>query len=264
MQVVEFNSSAKAWADILDPNPRNCLIKRQFEPSFFDLAVSFMERGGIFFDVGANFGFCSFGVAALLKDFDIGYHLFEANPEVYKILLKSIGLHKGQRFYISNSCVSNEAGTSRIKIVTQQLGMSYIDSKGDYVIENLVLDDYIESHNIHKVNFMKIDIEGWEPFAIQGASESIRTGKIEALYIEISPENLNRSNISAQQFIEYLKSLNLKVFYCKPADFPHSHNSPKNLRINSKDVKVVEIDNSSTNYNQTDILAIHKESKFLN
>jgi FkbM family methyltransferase len=237
-------------------------LKKKYDPNFFDIAKPFLEQGGVYFDIGSNFGFCTFGIIGTTENFNIRYHLFEANPKVYEVLEKSIELHRDQKITINKCCVSNKNGNSKIRVVSKQLGMSYIDSEGDYEIENIVLDEYIKAHKIQKINFMKMDIEGWEPYAIQGSEESFRAGKIDALYIEISSKNLKRSQMCPQDFIKYLRSLELEIFYCKPMDILLSPETSTNLKINSTDIKVALVRNFPENY-QTDLLAIHKSSGFL-
>lgn len=262
IQIVEYNGSAKLFADISDPNPRNYFIKKKYDPFFFDIATLFLQDGGVFFDVGANFGFCSFGVVSLFNQSKLSCHLFEANPEIFGLIKKSIDLNDNQIIFANHCCVSNHVGTSKIRVMSQQLGMSYIDDEGDYEVENVVLDDYIKAHNLKKVDFLKMDIEGWELYAIQGASESIREGKIGAMYIEVSSKNLNRSKITANKFIEYLKSLGLRVYYCKSRDILKLHLKTSLLRVKSKSIKVAEVDKFPENY-QTDLLAIRDNLGYL-
>jgi hypothetical protein len=109
---------------------------------------------------------------------------------------------------------------------------------------------------------MKMDIEGWEPYAIQGCAKSFREGKIDALYIEISSMNLKRSKMCSQELIEYLRSLELEVFYCKSDDFLRLTDTPVTLRINSQDIQVAPVTSFPDNH-QTDLLAIHKSSGFI-
>src|ERR1700691_5245790 len=79
IQLVRFNDCAKVFADLNDANARQYLITGCFEPEFFTIAEPFLRCGGCFFDVGANFGFCSFGLMAKMPETTISFHLFEAN-----------------------------------------------------------------------------------------------------------------------------------------------------------------------------------------
>ena len=83
---INFNNGSRAIVDLSDPEPRNVFIKREFEPDFFHVAKSFLRKDGTFFDLGANVGFCTFGLC-----FDrpkASYHLFEANAKLITLLEK--------------------------------------------------------------------------------------------------------------------------------------------------------------------------------
>jgi len=62
-QWIEFNEHAKAYVDLRDPEARNVFLKRCFEPDFFRTALAVLADGGVFFDCGANFGLCTFGLS---------------------------------------------------------------------------------------------------------------------------------------------------------------------------------------------------------
>ena len=86
IQKVSFNGEAKVFVDLHDAAPRQALITGLFEPEFFDIAKPFLAEGGTFFDVGANWGFCSYGLINLINRYNIQCHLFEANPVISNIL----------------------------------------------------------------------------------------------------------------------------------------------------------------------------------
>ena len=94
---IKFNKSAKAIIDLSDPEPRNVFILGEFEPHFFDIAKALIPQDGIFFDLGANVGFCSFGLVESKPQ--VQFHLFEASPQMIDLLNQSKDLHQSTRFY---------------------------------------------------------------------------------------------------------------------------------------------------------------------
>lgn len=266
IQLIQFNGSARLWADLSDPNPRNYLLQETFEPEFFEIAKPFLSEGGVFFDIGANFGFCSFGLMSCLPKQKLEYHLFEANPNIYQILLKSAKLHPDQNFKINNRCVTDQEGISKLKIIKHQLGMSFISDEGDLEVTNLTLDQYIREFSIQSIYFMKIDIEGWEFFALQGGKNSFQNGIIKALYIEISSVNLGRNGFYPEDCCEFLRNVGFQLFYCKRADLESRWIDDSKsfiLTLNGYPLRICPLVNFPKNY-QTDILAIHNQSSYLN
>lgn len=266
IQLVRFNGSARLFADIYDPGARVYFLTKSFEPEFFLIAKSFLSRGGVFFDIGANFGFCSFGMIACLPQTVIEYHLFEADSYVCELLRKSKMLYPDIDIFINNYCVTDKNGVSRLYITKPSFSRSFISDEGTQEVRNILLDEYIKKMSIKKVNFLKIDIEGWEPMALKGGYNSLASGIIEAIYIEISSTNLARSGFSVMDCIAPLRQKGFRIFYVKSADF-ESGIAQKNktfiIYVNGYPLKVAEL-NAFPEYNyQTDVLAIHESSDFL-
>jgi len=58
-------------------------------------------------------------------------------------------------------------------------------------IETVILDGVIEDFGLPRIDFVKMDIEGNEVAALQGATKSLETRKIRALSFEIGSSNVN-------------------------------------------------------------------------
>ena len=55
------------------------------------------------------------------------------------------------------------------------------------------LDDELDRRRIATVDLWKLDLEGYEPQALEGATRSIAAGRIRAVYVEIAGDNGSRS-----------------------------------------------------------------------
>jgi hypothetical protein len=58
------------------------------------------------------------------------------------------------------------------------------------------LDDYCRSQNIGRIDFVKLDVEGMEPYVLQGAKTLLQERRIAAILIEICPVNLHAVGLS--------------------------------------------------------------------
>ena len=227
---IKFNKGAKAIVDLCDPEPRNVFFKREFEPYFFHVAKSFLPKDGIFFDLGTNVGFCTFGLCVDRPN--AIYHLFEANPKLINLLNQSIELHPKQNFSLNHSCVSNIKGKTHFKIESKQSGQSHVSThKGLGIqVSNLKLDDYCAELSICNIEFAKIDLEGHELPALEGWRNCLSAHRVKAIYIEIIPENQARYGRPTHAPLSYLESLGYKLYLCKKEDFGFFGETPYEFR----------------------------------
>lgn len=265
IQLVTLNNGATLYADVSDPFPRSYFLTRSYDSEFLRIAHFFLSEGGVFFDVGANFGFCSFGLLAELKNKNVEMHLFEANSKLSHLLKKSKQLHSKVKMWVNSTCVGKEKGIAKLKVESKQLGESYVSEEGSESVQVITLDDYIREKRIEKIRFLKMDIEGSEVDALEGARKSLESGCIEVLYLEISALTLNRFGKSPEDCFNFLKELDYELFYAKKNDFDSGVASFENATdLNHEDMwlKVAPLHDYPNEYD-TDILAIHKKSEYL-
>jgi FkbM family methyltransferase len=217
--------------DLRDPEPRNVFIQKQFEPDFFELANSFIKDKGTFFDLGANVGFCSFGLIPNCQR--TAFHLFEANPNLIPLLEQSIELHTNKSFQLNHCCISDKKGKTSFQLEANQSGQSHVCTTQGKGIEipNLVLDDYCDQNQINCVDFAKIDIEGHELPALQGWQKNLSDHRVKSIYVEIIPENQKRYGRKTNAPLAYLESLGYSLFLCKDSDFGVFGEHPRKNRL---------------------------------
>ena len=257
-QWMEFNENAKAYVDLRDPEVRNVFLKRSFEPDFLKLASTILSGGGVFFDCGANFGLCTFG---LLPSIDVGrvsFHLFEANRNLIRYLEKSKGLFPSATIKVVEGCVSDRPGTSRLQIDSQYSGHSHVDSDGAFTQQNIVLDDYIERNGIGFVTFLKMDLEGQELNAMRGLSKAFNRRAIEVIYFEVRSELLQRYGLQPEEILNVLYENGFRVFYCRDRDLVDRRLSSIRFSRNGLNLLQLSEFKSKGEQLQTDLLAIHE------
>lgn len=95
---------------------------------------------------------------------------FEPENNNYKQLLKNI-----KRFHLDNVVpVKKGVGDrNRTLRITNESGQSHISSHGEQDVEIITIDQFVEKNNI-TVGLIKMDIEGFEYYALQGAQRIIK------------------------------------------------------------------------------------------
>ena len=136
-------------------------------------------------------------------------YAFEPDPVNYGLLSENIRLNDAQNVVSVNSALSNKKEIKKLYLYSNKnLGRhSLLDiNEGEYVnVETLVLDDYLESENIElsKIKFVKIDIEGYEYFALSGASKVL--DHVQCLISEFVPAHMQRGGIEPVLLIELMR-----------------------------------------------------------
>ncbi len=68
------------------------------------------------------------------------------------------------------------------------------------------LDDIWGLYNLDRIKLIKIDIEGYEFFALKSANQILREKKIDNILVEFHPEQLHSLQQSPEQIVDFLAS----------------------------------------------------------
>jgi FkbM family methyltransferase len=163
-----------------------------------------MRRGETFVDVGANVGYYSLKLAKDYANDDVRIIAIEAHPENFKALNKNIELNSFECVRTINKAVSNHKGIAtlydrvdtrnRIRSEFYSLSTDYIHdlnfvpiNGGSVHVECDTLDNILEET---RVDVMKIDIEGGEVSALEGAGKTLE--RLRKLIVEVHGHNLEK------------------------------------------------------------------------
>lgn len=260
VQPLGFNGGARAWVDLRDAESRAVYLSQSFWPEFPPIVAAFLRDGGDFFDVGANFGLVTFGTVPLVRQAGVRFHLFEANRQLVPILQRSAREWPGESFSIAHCCVTDQPGLSHHLLPDEAWGHGLIADHGDPV-PNLRLDDYIEERRIERIPFLKLDVEGWEIHALQGARRALTAGKVEAAFVEVAPEALRRTGAEARDLLDLLASLGFDLYFVSPAD----GGEPRGLRwtrvpVHGTSLFFAVASPLPSTFTQGDVLALHRST----
>jgi len=167
------------------------------------------NEGDIALDIGANIGWYSILLNKLMPESGKIY-AFEPDPLNFKLLSENIKLNTATNVVAVNNALSDKNETKKLyRYSSKNLGRhSLLDiNKADYIeVEALVLDQFLQNQNIDisKVKFVKIDIEGYEYFALSGASRVL--DHVQCLIGEFVPEHMERGGIKPELLINLMQN----------------------------------------------------------
>ncbi len=184
-------------------------FKRRQDKQEIALMKKYIQTGDVVLDIGANIGFYTKILSELVGENGKVY-AFEPDKTNYGYLMENAGHLKNVVFF--NKAVSDKTG----KITLYHSDLLNVDHK-TYATENytstteidcVAIDDVVPDH---KVDFIKIDIQGFEYFAFKGMENVF--AKMENLKIvtEFYPYGIKKSGISSTDFINLLLQYNFKI-----------------------------------------------------
>ena len=185
-----------------------------FDVEIYQCASKHIKEGTVVLDVGSNFGQMSILFSKLVGE-NGEVHAFEADDFVFDILKKNIAAnnkigkiipHFGAVFNVDNEVlVFPEQDFNRFETYGSY-GIDYSSSKIGRQVRSLTID----SLNIQEpISFMKIDIQGGDLQAMQGAIKTIEKNKMPILF-EYEYLFEEEYNLSFQDYVDFVRSINYK------------------------------------------------------
>jgi len=154
------------------------IIKDQYDAKEF----LHSDDSKVILDCGANIGIFSLWAHYLSSESQI--YSFEPTKSTFEILEKNIKINNLDGCILNyNMAVGNRIDRIQLRSGKDSIGAdnSLIDSglqiSDKITIQNVqmvTLDNFVQENNLPRVDFIKIDTEGYEKQIIQGASETIK------------------------------------------------------------------------------------------
>jgi FkbM family methyltransferase len=165
------------------------------------------------FDVGANTGRYSLMLARLLPEGSKIYS-FEPSSAAYSSLKQNISREACSNISLFRLGITNEPGMATLHTNTEGSGLASlykrcldhhcIEMTLSEEIEVQSIDRFCHLHGIDRIDFLKLDIEGNEMRALQGAARMISNRRIDIIQWEFGGCNID-SRTFLQDFFYLLK-----------------------------------------------------------
>ncbi|MBK8847948.1 MAG: FkbM family methyltransferase [Bacteroidetes bacterium] len=170
-----------------------------------------IKKGDIVCDIGANIGFYTKIISRLVGI--KGYvHAFEPDKKNFEYLQRNC-------FSLANvslnpNAVSEQNGTVTV-YVSDFLNVDHRtyepeSYKTKYEMPCVSIDSYLQRNK--KVDFIKMDIQGFEMFALKGMKQCLEYNHQIKLLSELWPYGLQKSGSSVKEFADFLFQLGFQIF----------------------------------------------------
>lgn len=178
------------------------------------VALTLTQNPKIIFDVGANNGDYSQEILTKLPDAEI--YMFEPDAENFKRLKSKFANNQStlvQKGVGDQQCkatlYTDKPGSGLSSLSKRRLEHHGKSLEIEESIELIRLDDFCRQHQIQKIDFLKMDIEGHELNALIGLGEFIL--KTKCIQFEFGGANID-SKVSFQDFYYFFSKKGFSLF----------------------------------------------------
>jgi len=180
-----------------------------FEHSELSLVKQFVQKDDTFFDVGANIGVYTL-LASQLAGEGGHVHSFEPLSDANELLRSNVRLNQCGNVTINPVAIGEENGEVPIYINAQNALSSLGNTNRGKIIKSqtvqiLTLDTYAKGAGVSKLDFLKIDVEGFEGHVLRGAEKLIESSPNLVVMSELAKKNFAPLGFSVKDVLDWMR-----------------------------------------------------------
>ena len=208
------------------------LFSNYFETQQVNIYSKIVKPGMIVVDAGANIGLYSL-IASKIVGREGKVISFEPSKETYHRLQKNIALNKIFNILTENKGLGDNLNE---KLVLRQ-DVGYGDAERYLLPMNeepiitlknvneikiaeeisiVTLDNYLTKINQSKIDFLKIDTEGFEYYILRGAKQTLINNPEIIILMECTALGTARARTSQMEVFKFLNNINMNIYYWNP------------------------------------------------
>lgn len=204
---------------------RKSLVRRACDDDVFAAYASLLKEGDVVFDVGAHIGRYSVFPSRLIGRKGQVYS-FEPVEENYWQLKTTLALNRCENVTAINKAVSDRKCEVEINLFDKEFSswsslgkpeMTTPDGRKvkphrTETVQSETIDSFCAESDVGRINFLKIDVEGFELKVLNGAKRMLKAHLIDNICFEVSAVPLDASGVSTNQIVALLHSCGYEVF----------------------------------------------------
>ncbi|MBL6886952.1 MAG: FkbM family methyltransferase [Candidatus Poseidonia sp.] len=153
---------------------------------WLDVIEPLLTKQDIVFDVGTNIG----TIANWLANRTQHVHGFEPHPANIEMTRDQIEIRKAKNITLSQLALGSEPGILQLHVKSFHGHHSLGDTAASPTVEKIdvevdTVDRYCLTHGIERIDFLKIDVEGFEDAVLQGSTSMLKNHSIGFVLFEL-------------------------------------------------------------------------------
>ena len=182
----------------------------------FLLSLPFKEDD-VILDVGANMGWYAIVLQKNIRE-NVRVFAFEPEPTNFQLLKSNIITNAATGVKSFNMALAERAGHLTLYLYASKNSgrhslLNINATHGKTVqVETIRMDDLLNKEHIDlsRVKLLKIDIEGYEPFALKGASGLLQ--HLPYMFLEFSPASIRKGGEDPAGFVRWLAQFDFNFY----------------------------------------------------
>lgn len=183
-----------------------------YDPELTSVVKDNLKEGATCLDVGANIGFWT---CFLLHNCRAAQVIsIEPEPGNARLLHENARLNGvDSRVEIHQLAVGASDGKLNLYLSQDNAGdhqlYATVEKRTQITVDVRRLDDLVAGR---KIDFIKMDIQGYEPFALKGMVDTLASNPNLMMLTEFWPAAMQRAGAAPQDFLQYLSSLGFRFY----------------------------------------------------
>lgn len=185
-------------------------ISNGFEPEMVELFKVLATKSETILDIGANIG-CT---AILFGELSKNVYAFEPSPTTFAFLEKNISKSGRKNIFPQNIGLGAKSSESTLTFAPSNRSGGFVSNQTQasvgHTVEKIVirqLDEVVKSLGLQAIDFIKIDVEGFEGHVLRGAKKTLSSNK-PVVVLELNHWCLNAfQRTSIPDFFDLLRSM---------------------------------------------------------
>jgi FkbM family methyltransferase len=189
-------------------------VEERYEPAETRFLEATLKEGMCFVDVGANIGYYTTLAARLVGDSGRVVAI-EPDPYNFSLLEKNVRANRLDNVILLNVAAGAMKGTGRLCRSATNFGDHRIGSRepgrNSVDVPIVPIDDLCDAHHIERVDVVKVDVQGYEFFAMQGMERFLRSGNNMTVMTEFWPRGIEQAGASPESYFRKFESLGFRA-----------------------------------------------------
>lgn len=189
------------------------LLRAAYEPSVRRAVDRFVAPGDTCYDIGANLGLWSLRMAEKVGPSG-RVVAFEPVPDTARRLIENAALSFAGNIVVETIALGREEGPATIYL-PGDIGRAALAAEGPkdarISVTQKRLDDVWAAQGYPRVKYVKLDVEGAEPWVLEGGSHFFRTCQ-PVISCEVNPGKLANLRFEVPELLDRLRELGYRPY----------------------------------------------------